>query len=314
MSRWRRIGLTVAAMLAVLLLAAAFRYGQSRGVFTSVADKTPAACHAVAGIGGVTAIAAGPNGNLYLAAADGLYLYSGGKAVRFTGTPKGFHPTALSQAASGELQVLFRQNGVWEISAFTVKLSDTPKLEELGRISTDSFTDPADIQALPAGRFYLVNRHKTHTALGRWLDDVFLIPRAEVQFFDGLKFVTVSKRLNAPSAVAASDGMLYVAQELPRTLAIYQRNEFSGALGDVQLFNLPAAPAKISRAKDGSLIVAAWPKSGQGAVYRVTVAGGIPQSAELLYASKSQEVTAAAEAGGALLIGTNKVLLACAQP
>jgi 6-phosphogluconolactonase (cycloisomerase 2 family) len=124
-----------------------------------------------------------------------------------------------------------------------------------------------------------------------------------------MKFVTVAKRLNAPSSVAVSaDGsVLYVAQELPHTLASFKRNDFTGALGEVQLINLPAAPTKITLAKDGSLIVAAWPKRGQGAVYRVRVDG----SAELLYASKKGEITAAAELNGQLLLGTDKASLAC---
>ena len=322
MSRWRRIALTVSAMLVVLLLAASFRYGQSRGVFAGVADKTPAACQAVAGISDVSALApvvVPRQSGAFVATRRGeLFLLAGGKTTKLSGFSKGSHAVSLSLGWGadrvGTLQaVMAREDGSYYVASFRIGAN---AVVETSRLTTDQLTDPADLLATDPFRFYLINHHKTHTALGRWLDDVFLIPRAEVQFFDGLKFVTVSKRLNAPSALAAApDGsLLYVAQELPRNLAYFQRNQFSGALGEVQLFNLPAAPTKITQAGDGSLIVTAWPKPGQGAVYRVTAAGGVPQTAELLYASKTQEVRAAAELGGQLLIATYKALLSCAQP
>ncbi|MDR3525910.1 MAG: beta-propeller fold lactonase family protein [Rhizomicrobium sp.] len=314
MSRWRRIAVTVAAMLVVLSLAANFRYGQSRGVFAGVADKTPASCKPLAGLSGVvTIIPDEPTHSALIATRDGgIFLLKGAAATKLTGTPQDFHPLAMA-AAGGKLTTAFQRKDGYAIAVFDI---GSGKLTETSRLTTDQLSDPADLLAVDALRFYLINHHKTHSALGRWLDDVFLIPRAEVQFFDGLKFVTVSKRLNAPSALATSpDGaMLYVAQELPRNLAYFQRNAFSGALGEVEIFALPAAPTKISIAKDGSLIVAAWVKPGQGAVYRIAVASGVPQSAELLYASKGHVVTAAAELGDQLLIATDQALLSCAQP
>ena len=315
MSRWRRIALTVSAMLVVLLLAASFRYGQSRGVFAGVADKTPGVCRTMEAMAGVIAII--PDARTHSAVLatrqGGIFVLAGGTAMKLAGTPKDFHPVALS-ASSGKLDAAFARNdGSYAIAGFDVSPG---KVTETSRLTTDQLTDPADILATDPFRFYLVNRHSSRSVLGRWLDDVFLIPRAEVQFFDGLKFITVSKRLNSPSAMAVSpDGnFLYVAQELPRNLAYFQRNPFSGALGDVQIFNLPAAPTKITVATDGNLIVAAWPKRGQGAVYRVRVDGGVPQSAELVYASKSVEINAAASANGQLLVGTDKTFLNCEMP
>jgi hypothetical protein len=308
---WRRIAITVSAMLIVLLIAASYRFVASRGVFASVAGKTPASCRVVAGLAGVRDITADAAGNAYLVADSGLYAISGGVAKRLAGTPKDFHPAALAVGGDGAFTVLFRQNGIWEISLFGTPAPG--EVKEMGRLSADILTDPADIAALPAGRFYFVNKHSTRSAIGRWLDDAFLLPRAEVTWFDGMKFVPVAQRLNAPAGVAVSADMsrLYVAQELPRNIVSFTRNDFTGALSDATLFELPAAPTKITVAKDGSLIVAAWPKAGAGAVYRVRVADGMPQSAELLYSSKSEPVTAAAEANGHLLIGSAKKLLDC---
>jgi hypothetical protein len=94
-------------------------------------------------------------------------------------------------------------------------------------------------------------------------------------------------------------------------LASFTRNEFSGALDNAALLNLPAGPRKITIAPDGSLIVAAWPKRGWGAVYRVRLEGGTPQAAELVYAANGAEITAAAEVSGHLLIGSDKALIDC---
>ena len=310
-SPWRRIAITVSAMLVVLLLAASFRFLQSQGLFASVPEYTPAACRAVSGIGAVADIAVDRTGNVYLAGSDGIYVYDGGKAVRLPGTPKNFHPATLALGDDGAIDVLFRQDGVWEMSVFGV--SKARDVKELGRLSADTLSDPAAVVTLSAGRFYLVNKHASHTAFGRWLDDTFLIPRANVRYFDGMKFVTVAERLNSPAGMALSpDGHhLYVAQELPRSLASFSRNEFVGGLDHAELYSLPGAPRKITVAPDGSLIVAAWPRVGAGAVYRVRVEGGVPVAADLLYASKSEEITAAAEAGGHLLIGSQKRLIDC---
>lgn len=310
-SPWRRIALTVSAMLIVLLLAASFRYVQSRGFFAAVEDKTPAACRAV-DLAGVMAIIPDERAHSVLVATrqGRVYVLAGGMATQLSGTPKDFHPVAVAQAA-GKLQAVFaRADGSYALAVFDVLPG---KLIETGRLTTDQLTDPADLAAVDDQRFYLVNKHASRTAFGRWLDDTFLIPRAEVLYFDGMKFIPVAKRLNSPAAVALSPdgGQLYVAEELTRAVATFTRNIFTGALDHAELVNLPAAPTKITVAGDGSLIVAAWPKRGTGAVYRVRIADGVAQPAELLYSTKSEEVTAAAEVGGHLLIGSEKGLLDC---
>jgi hypothetical protein len=307
----RRIAITVSAMAVVLLLAASFRYVQARGLFASVEDKAPAVCHAVAGVDGVGDIARDKTGAAFIAANNGLYVYDGGKVERLAGTPKDFRPVALALGEDGAIATLFRQGDIWELSLFAMTAPTAVK--EVGRMSADILTDPAALVALPAGRFYVVNKHGSHTALGRWLDDVFLLPRADVLYFDGMKFRPVAERLNSPAglALAPDASHLYVTQELPRNLVALARNDFTGTVAEPSLLKLPAAPTKISQAKDGSLIVAAWPKKGAGAVYRVRLMNGMPQEAELLYASKTTPVTAAAELNGHLLIGSGAKLIDC---
>lgn len=304
---WRRLAMTVSAMLLVLLLAASFRFVQSRGVFTSVIDKTPASCRTVPGLAGVTAI----SGDVTATASGALYQWQNGAAVKLTGTPKDFHPVALSAAGGKLLAVFSRADGTYAVATFD---RDQSKLTEIGRLTTDMLTDPADLVSVDGARFYLVNRHGSHTGLGRWLDDAFLIPRAEILYFDGMKFVKVAERLNSPSGLALSaDGAnLYVAQALPRTIVSFARNDFIGSLDHAALTDLAASPGKIAVAGT-SLIVAAAPKPGTGAVYRVPLVGNVPQTPELLWSSKSEPAVAAAETDGHLLIGTEKRLIDCTK-
>jgi len=321
-SPWRRIAITVAAMAVVLLLVASFRFVQSRGYFASVAEKAPAACHAVANISGVTAISPVHEVGWLIATEQGeIFSLANDHVEKYAGLSKKAHIVALSVGWGPDrvgtlVAVMTRQDGSDYIASFAIKLGLHPgsdAVQEIGRLTTDQLTDPADLVSIDGSRFYLVNRHKSHTALGRWLDDTFLLPRADVLYFDGMKFVTVAERLNSPSGIALSpDGShLYVAQDLPRALASFSRSEFSGALDNAALLSLPAAPRKITVAPDGSLIVAAWPKAGAGAVYRIRLENGTPQAAELLYATKSGEITAASEANGHLLVGTPKGLIDC---
>jgi Gluconolactonase len=254
-------------------------------------------------------------GTAYVAGGGGLSAYHGGKLERLTGTPKQFSVAALGAVATvnGDTflrSVLNQGGGRFAIAVFRQKPGG---VEEIGRITSDEVQDPAAVVAADPERFYLVNRHEAKTALGRWLDDTLLLPRAHLLWFDGMKFVPVAEHLNTPSGLALSaDGTrLFIAQDYPRTIAAMTRYEFSGAIENPAALNMPSGPLKLTVAGDGSLIVAARPKAGSGEVYRVVLENGQPKSASLLYAQKGEEVRAAAELPGTLLVGTSKALIAC---
>lgn len=317
-SPWRRIAITVSVMLAVLLMTLSYRFVQSRGFFASVEDKSPGACSGpgLAGAGSIADIEVdGAGKTAYIATDDGLFALSLGarQAVRLSGTPKDFHPLAFSlyEDANGVLlRVIFRQGDGIEISLFKV---GPGSVTELNRLRTDEVTDPADLAMIDAERFYLINRHGTHTALGRWLDDVLLLPRAKVLFFDGMKFVTVAERLNSPSGIALSPdkAYLYVAEDYPRTIVGFARNDLTGALGDPAALPLPAGPAKMTVGRDGSLIVATQPKSGAVAIYRVTMKDGQPARSERLFERIGEDFPVAGGGGGHLLLSTDERFLDC---
>jgi hypothetical protein len=315
-SRWYRMVMTAMALLLVLLLAASYRYLVSRGVFTGV-KPAPLVCRtlplAVAGI------AVDPTAKLaFLAAPDGLYAYAyqqpGARPEKLSGPPPDFHPTALAlyrpQGGEATLYAVNRRGNDYSVVSFRLSTADgKPGLQEKSRIGGRILNEPSAIAAVDELRFYVANRHASRTVLGRWLDDSFLLPRANVLYFDGMLFREVATRLNSPGGVALSPdgGHLIVSEFYPRRLVTFQRNPFSGALDDAEALPLKAGPGQMNTVD--SLIVAATPKAGTGAVYRASLKE--PLAASPLYATKQGRIAAAAEAGGRLLIGTGDQMLDC---
>lgn len=312
MNRMRRIVRTVGAMVLVLIFAAGYRLAASRGLFHSVEDKAPGQCRTIAGP--VSDIATDGK-TAWVVGGNALYAYGEGKLSKLTGTPKQFAVAALSVSPSptGEKflrAVLDQGEGRFAIALFKLKPGAA---EEIGRITSDEVREPVAIAAPDGERFYLVNRHEARTALGRFLDDTLLLPRAHLLWFDGMKFVQVAEHLNTPSGLALSSdaSRLYIAQDYPRSLVAMTRSDFTGGVDNPAAITLPAGPQKITLGQDGNLIMAARPKAQTGEVYRVRLENGEPKTSELIYAKKGQEVRAAAELSGTLLVGTDKGLIAC---
>ncbi|GAA0549601.1 hypothetical protein FHS83_001138 [Rhizomicrobium palustre] len=313
-NRLRRIGATALAMVSVLGVAAAYRFANAQGLFNGVHETSPGQCRVLAGpVGDITA----NTKSAYIASGNALYVFDGGKLTKLSGTPKSFdvRAMALSRAVTGETYlrtVLTQDEGRFAIALFRVK---PDAVEEVGRVTTDMLTDPAAIAAPDPERFYVVNRSESKTAFGRFLDNTLLLPRAHLMWFDGMKFVNVAEHLNTPSGLALSfdNARLFIAQDYPRSLVAIARNDFSGAVENPVALTLPSGPLHISTAPDDSLIVAARPKTGAAEVYRVSLENGAPKTATLLYAKKGEEIRAAAELNGTLLIGTDKSLVACAK-
>ena len=307
---WFRIAATASAVVFVLLLAASWRFLESRGVFTSVETKKPAQCRMVAKLPAISDVAVDDaSGTVFVASrSGGLYGFAWGPLVRLGGTPKDFHPVAIALAHNPRtrLQVLFaKADGRHAIAVFDLRPDG---LSEVGRLSTDVLTDPAALAALDTDRFYLVNRHHSRTALGRWLDDVFLLPRADVLYFDAMKFVTVAGRLNSPAGIGLSSDKkhLYVSEDYPRSLVTFTRDDFTGGVENPTVMPIESGLGKIHVAEDGSVIIAARPKPGTGQVWRVK-----DGNAELVYARKDGEIAAAAQLGRHLLVGATDGLTDC---
>ena len=346
---WFRVAVTACSVLVVLLLAASWRFLASHGVFTGVKPVSPGACRAITGLDGPGDIAvdAGTKTVIIAAAApapsaqDGLYIFAyekpDARPARLAGQPEDFHPVAVSfvrnSGGAALLAVNRRSNGDYAVDVFEVSTEkDTVKLSEVGAITGDVLTDPADLAAIDRTRFYIVNRHSTRTAFGRWLDDTFGLPRAEVLYFDGMKFVPVVKRLVEPSGIAISaDGShVYVSENGGRTVLAFERNPYSGQLENAGSLAINSGLEKMSVGPDGGLWIAAQPKAfavsafrrdpadpAPSQVFRVSIEAGKPQSAMLIYSNEGSQIGAAdtvAVADNRLLIGSalDRKLLDCA--
>ena len=331
-NRWYRIAVTSGALLAVLLLAVCYRYLESRGVFTAM-KPVALACRSVSGVEGTSDIAvdaAAKTAFVAVAAStpsaqDGIYAYAfdtpGARLEKLAGTPRDFHPQALAlthpPGGDATLFTVNRRGTAYSIVVFRVTAANgAVRLEEKSSIGGRILAEPSGIAPVDGDRFYLVNRHISRTALGRWLDDVLLLPRANVLYFDGMIFREVAKRLNSPDGVTVSPdgGHLLVSEFYPRRIVSFVRNPFSGELKDAEVLPLPGGPGKLKTVADGSLIVAATPKVRAREVLRVNLQDGVPQAAVPLYAGRSGEIYVAAEAGGRLLLGAGDGLRDCRLP
>ncbi len=336
---WLRLGITAGAVLFVFAAAVTYRFLESHGVFTAVEPGFAGTCRAVAGIAGPGDIAVdAPGKTAFVSAKDGIYAYAydvpGAHLVKLEGTPKDFHPggIGLYRSPDGGLTLIAinRQgDGSYAIDVFA---AEGKKLQLIGSIGSDVLVDPSDLAVVDEDRFYVVNAHTSRTVLGRWLDDVLLLPRANVLFFDGMKFVTAAEELNSPRGVAANGQRLFVAEQYPRTLLAFERDSFSGRLKEAGAFPIASGLDRIDIAPDGSLWIAGQPKAfamnafhlnpkkpAPSQVFRVDLEGGTPHAFSLVYANGGDEIGGAgvaARAGDHLLIGSEQggKMLDCGLP
>jgi arylesterase/paraoxonase len=350
-----RAAITAGTVVLVGLIALAARSLNAFGVFTDVEPGFNGSCTAVGGVSGPGDIAVDEKDRLAFisvtdrraqdagapARQDGLYVLDL-KAERpvlrkVSGTPSDFHPGGLSlyRGLDGRLTLLainHRAGGSSSIDVFDVTLAGGQVvLGNVGDITGDELVDPSAIAAIDAGRFYVTNAHTTKTAFGRALDDDFVLPRANILFFNGFVFRVVATALNDPrgAAVSADRHYLYVGEAYNRRVATFEIGQASGALTAVNTLPVPSIPDKLHMDAAGHLWIGSQPKafamgayrrdSGKPApsqVFKVMFADGIPQSAAPVYTNAGGGIggsSVAAVTGNTLLIGSalDNHILAC---
>ena len=343
---WYRIAATAGAVLIVAVLAGAYRMAESHGVFATVKPGFAGSCRAIPSATGPEDIAIDAKDKIAFVSAtdrparnkgipspkDGLYSYAytqpSAGLVKLSGAPADFHPHGISlyRAPDGTLTLMavnHRMDKTNTVDIFSVEIENgAARLTEVGSIGGRILSSPNDVAAVDEDRFYVVNDHTTKPDLGRWLDDTLVLPRANILYFDGVKFVEVANGLNFPNGAALSaDGhYLYVPESYPRTLLTFERNPFSGRLEQVNALPIPSNLDNADVAADGSVWLGSHPKAfamakyrsdpskpAPSEIYRVAVQNGIPQSVSLIYANLGEEIGASsvgATADGHLLIGS----------
>ncbi|MGC9954011.1 MAG: hypothetical protein ABSD21_07015 [Rhizomicrobium sp.] len=355
---WHRIAATAGAVLIVAVLAGATRMAESHGVFTTVKPGFAGGCRAIPSATGPEDIAIDSKDKIAFVSAtdrsarskgkpsprDGLYSYAytqpSAGLVKLSGTPEDFHPHGISlyRGPDGGLTLMAvnrRMDETNTVDIFSVEIENGAiSLTEVGSIGGRILVSPNDVAAIDEDRFYVVNDHTSQTWLGRWLDDNLVLPRTNILYFDGVKFIEIANGLNFPSGAALSaDGRyLYVPEAYPRTLLTFERNPFTGQLNQVSALSIPSNLDSADVAADGNIWVGSHPKAlamakfrddpskpAPSEIFRVSVKNGIPQTASLIYANMGDEIggsSVGAVADGHLLIGSpfDRKILDCRLP
>jgi arylesterase/paraoxonase len=355
---WHRIAATAGAVLLVAILAGATRMAQSHGAFTAVKPGFAGTCRAISSATGPEDIAIDGKDKIAFVSAtdrrarakgrpsprDGLYSYAytqpGAELIKLSGTPEDFHPHGISlyRAPEGGLTLMavnHRMDETNTVDIFSVEIGNgAVGLTEVGSIGGRILVNPNDVAAVDEDRFYVVNDHTSKTDLGRWLDDNLVLPRANILYFDGVKFIEVANGLNFPNGAALSaDGRyLYVPEAYPRTLLTFERNPVTGQINQVNALSIPSNLDNADVAADGSIWVGSHPKAfamarfrddpskpAPSEIFRVAARDGIPQAASLIYANMGDEIGGSSVgviADGHLLIGSpfDDKILNCQLP
>ena len=347
-----RAAITAGSIVLVAAIALTFRTLNAFGVFTEVTPGFAGFCTSIPGIVGPEDIAIDDKLAVAFisatdrrakrsgkpAAQDGLYVLALGGAETLTklaGTPRDFHPHGISlyRAANGELTLMainHRMDGTSSIETFAVIAGGgSVALRETGSIEGGQLVSPNAIAAVDRERFYVTNDHTSTSDFGRTLDDLLVLPRANILYFDGTVFRVVASRLNFPSGLAlAPDGrFVYVSEAFERRLTTYIRSPLSGSLDPAGTLAIASNLDNLRFDAGGDLWVGSHPKAFAMAAYRsdpakpapseifrVSLTGGIPQRALLIYANSGKQIGGASVAAATdhrLLIGSpldNKVV------
>ena len=340
MSPYAKSGLTWLAVLAAVSVFFAVRFAWVQGLFSNVPPVAPPVCRAVAeGIKGSAGIAADTAHNILFVAAtnrqaarpysdaqDGLYFLKlndpAAQPVKLTGTPKDFHPTAVSlyrgeDGAQTLLVVDRRSNERHFIESYSVTFDgDTPKLAPLTTIQSGLLVSPNGIVAASPDHFYVSNDRVSRSQPARFAEEYLLWPHADLLAYNGQGFRIAAQRLAAPAGLLIRDTILYVAIANSRKVQAFEQ-DMMGYLTPLGELSLPARPDKLSLDDHGNLIVAGQTRPGSSQVFRVVLdAQGAPQSYQAIFSDDGHVLSGASAvviAGGQLFIAASNdsKMLAC---
>jgi hypothetical protein len=313
-----------------------FRALTAIGLFTFVTATSPGMCRPIALAGAGALAYEGKSRTLFIAVRDprnqaasgALYALPDGasRPVRLQGTPRDFHPVALSigydVGGAPSLAVVDRNaEGRVAIETYGVSFdAQGARLSYQSRIQSGLARRGQGIAALGNERFFLT-ANPTGSEIMAWADRWLVLGRAYLLFYNGSIFRQAISGISDPSAVAVSaDGQyVYVASRAERRLRAFSREAFTGTLTELDSISLPLRPEQIS-IDANNVLWAAGPArlpelSGASRVVRVFLdSDGKPQSQESVYAGDGIiAASAVAKAENRLFIGSfrDDKMLAC---
>ena len=334
--RFTRLVVLVWVVAGVIILTALFRSLTAIGLFTFVSEVSPGACRPIPLAGAGALAYESKSRTLFIAtqnprdpaASGALYALPAGQTrpVRLAGTPRDFHPIALSVGyeLGGEptLAVVDRQAGervAVELYSVTFDANGA-RLVHQSSIQSGLARRGQGVAPLGTGRFFLTANPVSNDLMA-WADRWLVLGRAYLLFYNGDVFRQALSGISDPSAVAvAADGLhVYVASRAERRLLVFSRESFTGTLTELESIALPLRPEQISIDANNVLWVAGPARlpeiSGASRIVRVFLGSdGVPQSPETVYGGEDiTAATSAARGENQLFIGSfrDDKLLSC---
>lgn len=333
--RFTRIVVLVWIVAGVIILTTLFRSLTAMGLFTFVSEVSPGACRPIPLAGAGALAYESKSRTLFIAtqprdpaASGALYALPAGQTrpIRLAGTPRDFHPLALSVGyeLGGEptLAVVDRKQGDRvAVELYSVNFdANGARLAHQSTIQSGLARRGQAIAPLGSGRFFLTANPMSNDLMA-WADRWLVLGRAYVLFYNGDVFRQALGGISDPSGVAVSaDGShVYVASRAERRILAFSREAFTGTLTELDSISLPLRPEQISLDANNVLWVtgpARLPEiSGASRVVRIFLGSdGVPQSQETVYGGDGiTAASAAARTQNQLVIGSfrDDKLLSC---
>ena len=139
--------------------------------------------------------------------------------------------------------------------------ADDGTLRHVRTISSSSFTSPNDIAAMSAEQFYLTNDPFDVPVSEKVMNYLGIATGTVVYYSDGVARPVVDNLRFANGIARSPDGQwLLVAESLGRSIAVFQRNPFTGQLVRRSEIAVPMAADNLIVQPDGTTVVAGHPR------------------------------------------------------
>ena len=178
--------------------------------------------------------------------------------------PAAFQPHGIGlyvdAAGKRTLAAVNHANGVHTIELFDV--AEDSVLSHRATVRDALIVSPNDVQPVGHDRFYVTNDHGSSSQIGKMLEDVLLLDRSDLVYFDGATTRVVAGDLTYANGVNTSpDGnTIYVAETADMVLRIYARDAANGDLTPVDFVALGSGLDNIDVSPDGTILIGAHPK------------------------------------------------------
>lgn len=286
MSPVLRWSLIVLAVLVGIVSVLGWRFLAAAGYFTAIKQEVAAQCTTIPSPPGPEDIQIDrARGLAFVSASDRRALMGGNAASRggiytidltapsdqwslhpvTASEPADFHPHGISLYSGPDgMRRLFAVNhraaGGHSIEIFDIAADGTLTLFKT--IEDPLLVSPNDIVAVGPDSFYATNDHGTSNRRAAMIDDLLLMRKGDIVYYDGKSMKVAGGRLAFPNGINVSaDGKsIYVTEFFGLALHIYTRDAATGALSPRDYTPLGTGLDNIDVEEDGALLIAAHPK------------------------------------------------------